>query len=412
MTRILARFGTLLFFICCTTTFVLADDWPSWRGSDGSGHTKESGVPTRWDAKSVVWKTALPGIGQSSPVVWGNRIFLTSALEKGKKRVVLCVDRNKGNIVWQHEAWEGVPEPSHGMNGWASATCATDGERVIAFFGKGGLHCYSVDGKKLWSRDLGAFAGPWGTSACPLIVGDLVIQNCDSTSNAYLIAVNKNTGKDVWKTPRKDCPKGGWSSPVLVDAGNRKEIVLNGETVVTGYDPESGKVLWSCKTFAGRGEPTVAPGKGLVFVINGLPGDIYAVKLGGSGDVTKSHIAWHTPRKGGRDQPSPIVIGNYLVTADMEGIATCYDSTSGKLLWKDRLRGKFTASPFAAGGLAYFLNEAGETFVIEPGPTFKVAAENSLNAASEMFRASLTPSNGQILARSQTHLYCIGKKEN
>lgn len=405
------QFAALLIFSLLAVTFASADDWPSWRGADGSGHSKENGLPTKWSAKSIVWRTALPGIGQSSPVIWGDRIFLTSALENGKKRVVLCVDRTKGNIVWQNEAWAGSPEKSHGMNGWASSTCATDGERVVAYFGKGGLHCYSMDGKKLWSRDLGEFPGPWGTSACPLLVGDLVIQNGDSTGKSFLIAVNKQTGKDVWKTPRPDLPKGGWSSPVLVDAGKRKEIVVNGEDFVIGYDPASGKELWKCKTFAGRGEPTVAPGKGLVYVINGLAGDIYAVKLGGAGDVTKSNIAWHTPRKGKRDQPSPIVVGNYLLAADMDGVTTCYHSGTGKIQWKERLRGAFTASPIAAGGLVYFMSEAGETSVIEPGPTFKLVAENSLGASGEMFRACLTPCNGQIFARSQTQLYCIGKEK-
>jgi outer membrane protein assembly factor BamB len=409
MLRFSARFGTLLLFTCCTTTFILADDWPGWRGPERSGHSKETGLPTHWNAKSVVWQTALPGVGQSSPVIWGDRIFLTAALEKGKKRIVLCVDRNKGNIVWQHEAWSGVAEKSHPMNGWASATCATDGERVIAFFGKGGLHCYGVDGKKLWSRNLGTFPGPWGTSACPLLVGDIVIQNCDSTADAFLVAVNKYTGKDVWKARRPNPEKGGWSSPVLVEAGKRKEIILNGEDFVIGYDPASGQELWKCKTFNGRGEPTVAPGKGLVYVVNGLAGDIYAVKLGGSGDVTKSHMAWHTPRKGKRDQPSPIVAGNYLLAADMEGVTTCYDGVTGKVFWKERLRGSFTASPIAAGGLVYFLSEAGTTSVLEPGPTFKLVAENSLDASGEIFRASLSASNGQIFARSQTHVYCIGK---
>ncbi len=398
-------------FAALASTAVSADDWPGWRGPAGSGHSKETGLPIRWDAKSVVWKIALPGEGQSSPVICGDRIFLTAALDRGMKRIVLAVDRNTGKTLWQQEAWSGVPEGSHKMNGWATATCATDGARVYAYFGKGGLHCYSVDGKKLWSRDLGTFPGPWGTSACPLLVGDLLIQNCDSTVNAYLLAVDKTTGNNVWKTPRKDPPKGGWSSPVLVDTGKRKEIVLNGETQVTGYDPESGKVLWTCKSFAGRGEPTVAPGNGMVFVINGLVGDIYAVKLGGSGDVTKSHIVWHTPRKGGRDQPSPILVGNYLLTADMTGVGTCYDSTSGKVLWRERLRGNaFTSSPFAAGGLVYFQSETGETSVIEPGVKFKLVAENSVGAAgSEIFRASLTPSRGQVFARSQSHLYCIGK---
>ena len=204
--------------------------------------------------------------------------------------------------------------------------------------------------------------------------------------------------------------KGGWSSPVLVDAGPRKEIVINGEAFVIGYDPANGKELWRCKTFAGRGEPTVAPGNGQVFVVNGLAGDIYSVKLGGKGDVTASNIAWHTPRKGNRDQPSPIVVNEYLMVADMKGVTTCYDAKSGKIHWKERLRGDFTASPIAAGGLVYFLSEQGETFVLEPDSKFKLIAENVLGASNEMFRASLAPSNGQFFARSQTHLYCIGKR--
>src|ERR1043165_5284902 len=311
-------------------SFSRADNWPSWRGPAGDGHSQESGLPVQGNGSSVVWKTALPGNGHSSPVIWGDRIFLTAALEQGKKRIVLCVDRKKGTILWQHEAWSGVPEPSHKMNGWASSTCVTDGERVVAFFGKGGIHCYSVDGKQLWSRDLGAFLGPWGTSACPIIIGDLVIQNCDALQDAFLVALDKKTGKTVWQTRRSSPERGGWSTPVLVSAASHKELVLNGEKAVTGYDPLSGKELWSCKSFSGRGEPTVTPANGLVYVINGLPGDIYAVRPGGKGDVTKTHMAWHTPRKGGRDQPSPIIVGNYLVTADMTGITTSYDRHTDK----------------------------------------------------------------------------------
>ena len=406
------RFAILLAFAFCATTLVLADDWPSWRGPQGNGHSRETNLPTRWDAKSIVWKTALPGVGQSSPIVWQERVFLTSALEQGKKRIVLCVDRTTGKIVWQQEAWAGAPEPSHKMNGWASSTCATDGERVVAFFGKGGLHCYSMDGKKLWSRDLGEFAGPWGTSACPIFVGDLVVQNCDSIKDPYILAVDKRTGKDVWKTPRPTPFRGGWSTPVLVDGAKRQELVLNGEDFLISYQPQSGKELWRCKTFKGRGEPTVAPGKDKVFVVNGLAGDIYSVKLGGSGDVTASHMAWHTPRKGGRDQPSPILVDNFLVVGDMTGLVTCYDSASGKILWKERLlEDVYSASPIAANGLVYFLSENGNTSVLEPGNQFKLVAENSLNASGEIFRASLTPSEGQIFARSHSHLFCIAGKK-
>jgi outer membrane protein assembly factor BamB len=392
----------------CLTTAAAEPNWPRWRGPDGDSHSSETGLPVKWDSTSIVWKTALPGSGQSSPIIWGDRIFLTAAAGNGKTRLVMGIDRKSGKIVWEHEAWTGIPEATHAQNGWASPSCVTDGEHVAAFFGKGGLHCYTVDGKHLWSRNLGEFPGQWGTAASPIIVGDLVIQNCEAAGEGYLLAVNVKDGKDVWKTPRIAPERGGWSTPVLVNLGVKKELVLNGEKAVCAYDSSTGKQLWSCKSFAGRGDPSVTPGAGMLFVINGQPGDIYAVKPGGTGDVTKTNMAWHTSRKGGRDQPSPILVGNYLLVANMGGIITCYDSTSGKDLWTDRLKGAYSSSPIAANGLVYLQNEAGETTVIEPGPALKIVAQNSLGAASEVFRASLSPCAGRIYSRSDKTLYCIG----
>jgi outer membrane protein assembly factor BamB len=386
-------------------------NWPQYRGPHGDGHSTEASVPVDWDAHSVVWKADLKGRGQSSPVVWGERIFLTTALENGKQRLVFCLDRKDGKLLWERVAWHGIPEKSHEMNGWATPTCATDGERVYAFFGRGGLHAFTVDGKPRWSRDLGKFEGPWGTAASPILAGDLVVQNCDAEKEAFLLAVDRRTGKTVWKTPRTVPDRGGWSTPVLVQTGDRQEIVLNGAKAVTAYDPATGKVLWSCKSFNGRGEPTATPGRGLVFMVNGLRGDLYAVRPGGSGDVTASHMAWHTPRRGDRDQPSPIVVGPYLLVANMAGITTCYEADTGKELWKERLLGKFSSSPIAASGRAYFQNEAGVTYVIEPGPKGKVVSRNSMDGpAEEVFRASLTPSAGQVFARSDRALYCIGAR--
>ncbi|HLQ45385.1 MAG TPA: PQQ-binding-like beta-propeller repeat protein, partial [Planctomycetaceae bacterium] len=183
-------------------------DWPQWRGPSSDGHSPETNVPVTWDAQSIVWKAALPGQGQSSPVIWGDRLFLTTALESGRQRVVLCVDRTDGKIVWQQSVWTGEPEKSHAMNGWASPTCATDGERVVAFFGSGGLHCFDVAGKKLWSKDLGRFEGPWGTGASPIIVDNLVIQNCEAANAASITAFDKHTGDVVWQTAR-DIPERG-----------------------------------------------------------------------------------------------------------------------------------------------------------------------------------------------------------
>ncbi|MBS0267005.1 MAG: PQQ-like beta-propeller repeat protein [Planctomycetes bacterium] len=395
-----------LAWLLLVSTVQAEPNWPQWRGPQGTGHSQAEQVPQQWNAESVLWKVPLPGVGQSSPVVWGTRIFLTSALDEGQQRVVYCIDTNTGKTVWEQTAWQGQPEPTHQMNGWASATCATDGTVVVAFFGKGGLHAYDLDGKLLWSLDLGPFVGPWGVAACPILVGDLVIQNCDADENPYLIAVDKLTGKTVWKTER-DGPR-GWSTPIVIAAAGRTELVLNGHTGVTAYNPQNGEKLWFCKSFNGRGEPTITPAGDLLCAVNGLAGDIYAVRPGGSGDVTETHRAWHTPRRGGRDTPSPIVIGPYMIVADMKGIATCYTAATGAELWKERICDAISSSPIAVNGLAYFQDETGATVIIRPGPTLDVVARNSLGAEKEIFRASLTPLNGRLLSRSQSMLYCIG----
>jgi outer membrane protein assembly factor BamB len=400
--------AALVAVLQCRAAFAQDSNWPQWRGPLQDGHSADTRLPVEWSGENVVWKTPLPGIGQSSPVVWGDRIFLTSSLEEGRERLVFCVDRQTGKLLWQQSAWKGQPEPTHDMNGWASATCATDGQIVVAFFGRGGIHAYTVEGKHLWSRDLGMFECPWGTAACPIIVGDLVIQNCDSDADAYITALDKQTGKEVWKTKRRD--HRGWSTPIVIDSGKQRELVVNGHAGVQAYDPASGRELWFCQSFSGRGEPTVTPAGGLLCTVNGLTGDIYAVRPGGDGDVTASHMAWHTPRKGGRDTPSPIAIGEYIIVCDMSGVATCYQGKDGRVLWRERLGGKFSSSPIAANGLAYFINEAGRTLVIKPGAKLEIVAENELPAGKgELFRASPTPCDGQILLRSRSQLYCIGE---
>ncbi len=381
-------------------------NWPRWRGPDGNGHSADTALPVKWSAENLLWSTTLPGRGQSSPIVWSDRIFLTAALDDGRERLVLCVDRKSGKILWQQTAWKGEPEPVHKMNGWASASCVTDGQIVVAFFGRGGIHAYTVEGKHLWSRDLGPFAGPWGTSACPILVDDMVVQNCDADQDAHIVALDKQTGKDVWRTKRRD--HRGWSTPIVVNALGRREIVVNGHEGVQAYDPATGRELWFCKSFNGRGEPTVTPAGDLLCVVNGLSGDIYSVRPGGDGDVTATHMPWHTPRRGGRDCPSPIVVGKYIIVCDMGGVTTCYDAEDGQVYWKERLPGKFSGSPIAANGLVYFLNETGKTIVIKPGPALEVIAENDLPARNnEIFRASLTPVGGQFLIRSTSVLYCV-----
>lgn len=408
--RLHQGFLTVLCLAVAAGPLVAAEaDWPRWRGPRGDGHTLDTSIPVKWNASDITWKTQLPGEGESSPIILGERIFLTSALEKGRRRIVFCLDRNGGELMWQHTAWTGEPEPIHKMNSWASSTCATDGEVVVAFFGRGGLHGYTIDGQHLWSLDLGPFESPWGVAACPILVGDLVIQNCDADAGARIVAVNKRTGDIAWDTKRPD--NRGWSTPIIVPVAGTNQVVVNGHTGVRAYDPKDGREIWFCQSMKGRGEPTVTPVAGNLCVVNGLSGDMYAVQPDGRGDVSATHMKWHTPRKAGRDLPSPIAADDYVIVVSMSGVASGYDGRDGREIWKDRLGGNFSATPFAAGKNAYFINEDGRTYVVEIGPEFKIVAENEISPADdEIFRASPTPSDGQIFLRSQSVLYCIGKR--
>lgn len=387
-------------------------EWPRFRGTDGNGRTTDASVPVKWDASGVAWKTPLKGHGFSSPVVWGGRIFLTSAVDDGKQRLVYCIDARDGKVLWEQVAWSGSPEPSHEMNGWATASCCTDGEHVYASFGKAGLHCYTIDGRHVWSRQLGEFlsSNRRGTTASPVLAGKLVILNGDSESDPFLFGIDKLTGATVWKTGRPAIE--GYSTPVLVTAGDHQELVLNGDPFVAGYDPATGKQLWKCRSFDGRGEPLPAIGDDVVYVFNGKAADIYAVRPGGSGDVTTTRMVWHTPRRGGRDAASPILVNGFLVEPNMAGIVCCYDAATGKEAWKKRLGGAISASPFAVERRAYLLFENGETVVLEPDRTPKVLARNTVGSGEgEIFRASPAPCAGHILLRSDTTLYCVGPAE-
>ena len=391
-------------------------EWQGWRGPQQDGHSTDSSLPVSWGPENVVWRTPLPGKGQSSPVFAGDRIFLTASLENGRQRIVMGVDRSSGKVLWNDVAWTGEPEPSHNMNGWASATCATDGERVYAFFGRGGgLFCYSADGKQLWQKELGSFESPWGVAASPVIVGDLVIQNCDADTDAHIVAFDKTTGDEVWKTAREDAR--GWSTPILLSVDGRAELVLNGHSGVRAYDPTTGKELWFCEGFSGRGTPTVTPAGDLLHVVCGLRGDTYAVKPGGNGNVTATHRRWNSPRNSSRDLPSPIVLGSQSLVMDMRrATLTSYDVASGAENWRRRVGdggtlGQFCATPVAWNDVAFFVSESGTTIAVKAGDDMEIVARNAVNAErGEIFRSSITPNNGRIFLRSDSALYCISAK--
>lgn len=411
--RHLAPALSLFAFALPTPEVEAEDTWPQFRGPTGRGHSSAQDVPLKWSADSVLWKTPLKGGGQSSPVNAGDKLFLTGASDDGRERYVFCLDRNTGKLVWERSVPCASPEQPHRMNSYATPTCATDGERVVAFFGPGGLHCFDLEGEKIWSKELGSFPGPWGVAASPVIVGDVVIQNCDAEGESSLVAFDLASGDLKWKTPREAKPRGGWSTPILIETAKRKELVLNGELGVRGYDPESGKELWFCRGFNGRGAPVPDYAHGLLYVVNGKPGDTYAVRPGGSGDVTKTHMAWHAERRGGRDLPSPVVVDDFVIVVSMSGLATCYDAGSGEIHWQESLglKGEYAASPLVVNGHVLIQNVyGGETVVLKPGKTFEVVGINSLGAeVDEIFRSTLVPIKGRIYARSLSMLYCVGE---
>lgn len=390
-------------------------NWPGWRGGDGSGLCQEKDLPTEWNETSnVAWKSAVPGSGHSSPVVWGDRVFLTTAEDDGKRRLVLCYDRSNGKLLWRTEC------PSHAMEakidpktGYAAATPVTDGERVYAFFGSAGVMAVDFAGGLVWHRDLGEFASEYGVASSPILVGERLILNCDQgtvaqAGNSFITALDKTSGKTVWRTDRPG-QSHSWSTPVIVpvEGADRKELVLNGGNKVWAYDPDTGGPLWSCDGTTIEVTPTVVAGNGLVYSVSGANGPTLAIRPGGRGNVTETHVAWQA-RRGAPYVPSPILTAGRLYMVADKGIVTCLDAKSGKSVFQSRLpTSEFSASPIAAGDKIYITSEEGNTFVLAAEAKLRVISKNSLG---EPCLASPAVSRGQILIRTQQYLWCIGTK--
>ena len=410
-----------------------SQNWTTWRGPSGQGYVDDARVPLSWSEKdNLLWSTALPGKGNSTPIIWGKRLFLTASSNNGDERYVLCVDRNDGKILWKQLASKGVPPGrTHNWNGYASASCTTDGERVYAFFGTPGLFCYDLKGKLLWQHAFGTFtcAQGWGTAASPFLFEDLVIQNCDNDGpNALrkgekeaapmaLVALDKFKGTIRWRTPRNQGR--GFSTPRLITTPKgRLELVLNGPSGVWSYDPRSGKEFWHMlrtddKEQAKFGEPMPVSAGQIMVASSGRPGPMQAFKLDGSGDITHSHLVWEIRRKG-RDVASPIIWGDYLYAADRNAVLTCYELKTGKAMYSKRLSPgrQVLASPICVQGKLLFLLGNGETVVLEPGPEYKVIRRNVLSGHGGLdFGASPVVVDGRLYLRSQSRLYCIGAKQ-
>jgi len=359
--------------------------WPRWRGPSGQGLVEGSGYPDSWsDQDNVAWKVELPGHGNSSPIIWGDSIFLTTAYEKGSRRSILCLRRSDGKLLWETFAPEALPEASNRKNGHASGTPSTDGERVYAYLGNHGLLAVDLAGKQVWHRGLGELNAYHGSSCSPLLYRDSVIvyQDQRRPARSFLAAFDQRTGKTLWWTGRDE--QVGWGSPVAIRAGDRDEIIVSSQRKVYAYDPKTGQELWTCQGNLVEVTPTPVAGQGLLFCSSGRAGPTLAIRPGGSGDVTESRVAWQAA-KGSPFIPSPLLYGDYLyIVNDMVGVATCYEARTGKLMWQGRLseaqRESFSASPVGVDGKVFFTNDRGETFVLKAGPEFQLLRVNQLNA--------------------------------
>jgi outer membrane protein assembly factor BamB len=388
-----------------------AENWPRWRGPNGNAVSDEAPLPVQWTTtRNVRWKATVPGEGFSSPLVWDDRVFLTSALDHGGRRLVHCLDRATGKILWTRELPDKNPERTSAMTGHAASTPVTDGRRVVAFFGNAGAICYDRDGGRLWLHDLGEFDTELGLAGSPVLVRDRVILVCDhdgdrfTSFDSFLVALDLQTGKECWRAERLGLGR-SWSTPVLVPGpGDRQELVVSGQEQVRGYDPETGKELWRAGGLTAWVAPSPVFGHGLVFAASGKSGPLLAVRPGGSGDVTKTRLAWQHAGAG----PyvcSPVLYGDYLYVHDERGALACYDARTGERQYRERLDGKFTASAVAGDGKLYLTNEDGTTFVVRAGPKFAVLATNNLN---EYTLASPAVSGKELFLRTEHHLYCIG----
>ncbi len=390
-----------------------ANYWPRWRGPSGQGLVAGSGYVDKWsDTENVLWKTPVPGRGHSSPIVWKDRIFLVTAYEEQNKRSLLCFNRATGKLLWETEAPAAVFESKYKKNSFASPTPATDGNLIYCYLGHhGGLVAFDFQGKIAWKRSLGELTAYHGIGGSPLLYQDRVIlyQDQRKPGESFVAAFRKSDGEPVWRTPREE--QVGWGTAAAIRAGSRDEIVVSSMRRVYAYAPDTGQELWRVDGNLFEVIPTPVAGDGMVFCCSGRAGPTLAIRPGGSGNVTQSHVAWQTP-KGSPFVPSPLLYKGLLyMVNDMQSIATCFEAKSGRLLWQGRMgeaaREGFSASPVGFDGRIFFTNDQGETYVLEAGDEFQVRHVNQLN---DGVIASPALMDGVWYQRTFTHLYAIGKR--
>ena len=394
--------------------------WPAWRGTNSAGVSTEKNLPVAFGPQAGVrWKVDVPGVGNSSPVVWGDRIYLTSALDAAPSPLVLLAfDRTTGKQLWRAEAALSTGA-SHDKNGHASASVATNGRLIFASFGPSGLFAFDENGRQLWRQSLGQLEHGWGSASSPVLFEDLVIQLADCQAESSIRAFRQATGEPVWSTPRQST--GCWTTPVLIETpnagagGSRFELIVNGTGTADGspgyviaYDPRTGQELWRVRGTTDIVCPTAIVAGGLIYSMSGRNGPILAIQPGGTGDVTQSNVVWKTTR-GGPYVPTGVAYRNRLYVVNDGGVLACHNAGDGTRIWQQRLRGAFTSSLVAGDGHIYAINERGTVYVVAADDQYKLLAENDLD---ERMLATPAVSHGELLLRAETHLWCIAAEVN
>jgi outer membrane protein assembly factor BamB len=446
--------ATFLFFLNLCS-FVTGENagtptgWPSFRGWFANGIAEGYRTPVEWNVKNgrnVVWKITIPGLGHSSPIVFGSRIFITTAVSAEGQQVlkpglygdiepveektvyswkVYCLDRQTGRVIWERTAHTGIPKiKRHPKSTHANPTPATDGKHVVAFFGSEGLYCYDLDGTLLWSKDFGVLdsgyymvpSAQWGTGSSPVIYENAVYVQCDVLKDSFIAAFSVEDGKEIWRTPRNDVPT--WSTPTIHKSGDRLYLIANGYKEAAGYDARTGTRIWNLSGGGDIPVPTPIVAKGLIFLMSahGEMSPIYAIRLAATGDISikglvraNQYIAWSEAR-GGAYMQTPLVYGDYLYTCQIDGVLSCYEASTGKRMYQARLGTGgtgFTASGVAADGKLYYTSEDGEVYVVAPGPQFRLLATNSIG---EVCMATPAISEGVLYFRTNASLIAIREK--
>lgn len=404
-----------------TAAVLSADDWTQFRGKGGLGTSDEKGLPTKWsDTENIVWKAEMPGPGASSPITLGDRVFITcytgygletnAGEQKNLVRHLLCLSRKDGSVIWHKQFEPKLPEHNYAgegsYHGYAASTPTTDGERLYVFFGKTGVICFDLDGNEQWRVSVGEGTNGWGSGCSPLLYKNLLIVNA-SVESGSLVALNKATGEEVWRAKGIGA---SWNTPLLVPGQDRTELAVSIADHLVSFNPDTGEELWRAEGVHRYVCPSVVAHDGVVYVLGGGHTSL-AVRTGGSGDVTKSHGVWRLNK--GSNVSSPIFHEGHLYWTRDGGIACCQNAATGEMVYEERFQpdsGTVWSSPILADGKLYYVSQHKGTFVVAVGPKFELLAHNVFADDDSRTNASPIASHGQLLLRTDRHLYCLGAK--